>query len=95
MILQEELGEEQLISLSDNDKTLGDTLALTVGRIRENIKLKRAIRYKASDDINVFGAVHPPTSTNTGKYGSLLALKCARPDDIITNQLCIHIIGKF
>ena len=85
------------MSLKDESgETLGDSLALTVGSLKENIKIQQATILKSEPGVDIVGIAHPSSSTSlTGKYAALLALQNPNQNSEIAKQLCLHIIGKF
>ncbi|KAJ6646891.1 Elongation factor Ts, mitochondrial [Pseudolycoriella hygida] len=82
-------------------KSLGDELALLIGNVGENATLRRAICFKSSDPIVLFGVSHPTnfsasTNVHLGKYGSIVAAKCTGDLDdnsTLPKNICQHIIG--
>ena len=93
----------------EDGKLLSDHTALLIGRVGENVTLRRAYCFQASEEILVAGYTHPiPQNTNKtlfGKYGALVAFKQILPgstEETVTKLpveqlgrlLCQHIIGK-
>jgi elongation factor Ts len=94
---------------AENGKLLSDHTALLIGSVGENVSLRRAYCFQASEGILVGGYTHPTTqNTNKtlfGKYGALVAFKQILPgsnEDTVAKLsveqlgklLCQHIIGK-
>lgn len=78
-------------------KTVGDVLALAIGSLGENMTAARATCITVSPDIQLVGASHPSSSSDsplTGRYGSILALKTEGTLTHIAKELCAHVIGK-
>lgn len=89
------------IKLADG-KSLGDHLALMIGTVGENASLNRAICYKAPENINLIGYVHPAPIEEVpsdvpqfGKYGSILAYKQTASDSNaeVAKKVCQHVVG--
>ncbi|XP_058057786.1 elongation factor Ts, mitochondrial [Anopheles bellator] len=90
----------------EDGKTLGDHLALVIGMVGENATLNRAICYKAPENIELTGYVHPAPNDETpvdvplvGKYGSLVAFRAEQSDSeenditLVARKICQHIVG--
>lgn len=75
-------------------KSLADLVALSVGKIGENIQLARAVKISSPPELQLRGYVHPPNEKGVlvGKYATVVAFKNAN-DERLTKQLCAHIIG--
>jgi elongation factor Ts len=82
-----------------NEKSIADHTALMIGKVKENIIVKRALCMSVPSDVLLVGSTHPFSLSNNilcGKYGVLLAFKSitiAKQQEIGQN-LCQHIIGK-
>lgn len=87
----------------DDNKTLGDHLALLIGTVGENTNLRRAICYKVPETLQLVGYAHSTVDQQTsgnllrGKYGALAAFRASTnsQDDKLEVQKKIlqHIIG--
>uniref|UniRef100_A0A0N4UJE6 Elongation factor Ts, mitochondrial n=1 Tax=Dracunculus medinensis TaxID=318479 RepID=A0A0N4UJE6_DRAME len=86
---------------SENKKmTINDLLANTVGKIGENIVLKKVYGIVADPDIMLSGYTHPKEGTkevNMGRFASIVGLRRFAPGDFplktIGEQICQHIVG--
>jgi len=94
----------------EDGKLLSDHVALLIGSVGENIALRRAYCFQASNGILVAGYTHPtPQNANKtlfGKYGALVAFRQTLPGSTehetvaklpveqLGKLLCQHIIGK-
>lgn len=98
------LESESLKNLKlDDGKSLSDHLALLIGKIGENTVLKRAICYKTSDSIKLFGMTHPAPSSFEdgkvimGKYGTIAAFNSNTQNTSeireVYRKICQHIVG--
>ncbi|ETN66170.1 elongation factor ts [Anopheles darlingi] len=93
----------------DDGKSLGDHLALVIGTVGENATLNRAICFKAPENIQLTGYVHPAPNEEipldvpqVGKYGSLVAFRAEQSatggsegEDaaLVARKVCQHIVG--
>ena len=69
----------QLKQSSENDKTLADLVALSIGQIGENILAKKSTIFHTNcEDTHLIGFTHPSGDIRKGfcygKYGILLAI---------------------
>lgn len=99
------LESESLKNLKlDDGKTLNEHLALLIGKLGENTVLKRAICYKTTEAIKLFGMTHPaPPSlieegkVMLGKYGTIAAFNSNTSESPEVRQVyrkvCQHIVG--
>lgn len=88
---------------TDDGKTLGDHLALLIGIVGENATMKRAICFKANNELQLSGYAHPAPAnapntvqniTQVGKYGTIVAFRGATTlDEELQKNLCQHIVG--
>lgn len=93
----------------EDGKLLSDHTALLIGSVGENVALRRACCFQASEGILVAGYTHPtPQKSNRtlfGKYGALVSFKQVLPGtteetvaklpvEELGRLLCQHIIGK-
>uniref|UniRef100_A0A8R1I190 Elongation factor Ts, mitochondrial n=1 Tax=Caenorhabditis japonica TaxID=281687 RepID=A0A8R1I190_CAEJA len=91
----------ELANLSDTDgKNMRDVLSLAIGKLGENMAVKRVKVYKAPQGTDLFGASHPKDGTEQlpmGRFISLVALTQSAPGSIssqqLAGQICQHIIG--
>ncbi|KAK7872313.1 hypothetical protein R5R35_002765 [Gryllus longicercus] len=105
-----QLDAEILKSLKVHDgKTLSDHLALVIGKVGENLSLRRATCFHAADGILLAGYAHPSpnfqSSVLLGKFGAVVAYQADSPSqsdtklrenlsvDEIGRQLCQHVVG--
>jgi len=103
LLCRTEFQQESLKNLlSDNEKKLGDELALTIGLVGENAMLKRAVCFKVTDEIQLTGLAYPNNLNSLavndqvqfGNYGTLIALKSPNilPEELKKN-ICLQIVG--
>lgn len=91
----------ELGDLSDNSgKNMREVLSLAIGKLGENMAVKRVKAYKAPEGTTLFGSSHPKDGTDQlpmGRFISLVALKQPTPGIIssqqLASQICQHIIG--
>ncbi|CAL2044678.1 CBN-TSFM-1 protein [Caenorhabditis brenneri] len=91
----------ELGDLSDQDgKNMREVLSLAIGKLGENMAVKRVKAYKAPEGTKLFGASHPKDGTDQvpmGRFISLIAMKQSAPGSIssqqLAGQICQHIIG--
>lgn len=86
----------------EDGKSLGDHLALMIGTVGENASLNRAICYRAPEDVQLTGYVHPAPVESVpsdipqyGKYGSILAFRNTSADanGEVAKKVCQHVVG--
>lgn len=104
------LDSEHLKSLKAEDgKFLSDHVALIIGKVGENLSLRRATCFQTINGISLAGYAHPSTNfqapVSTGKFGAVVAYKIDStlendekthnnvPLDEIGRQLCQHVVG--
>ncbi|CAJ0577079.1 unnamed protein product, partial [Mesorhabditis spiculigera] len=85
---------------SDDGKTLKEIVAMAVGRLGENISMRRVEAYYAPEGSVLYGGSHPKEGTDEypmGRFVSVVAIARAPsaqfPTERLANQLCQHIIG--
>lgn len=87
---------------TEDGKSLGDQLALLIGTVGENASLKRAICFKANNELKLIGYAHPAASSNAtmqnttqfGKYGAIMAMRSyANLEEELLKNICQHIVG--
>lgn len=88
---------------TEEGRTLGDHLALLIGAIGENATIRRALCFKANNDLKLVGYAHPaPTNVGTtegitqvGKYGAIVAYRSTHPllDFEFHKSICQQIVG--
>lgn len=91
----------ELGDLADADgKNMREVLSLAIGKLGENMAVKRVKAYKAPEGTALFGASHPKDGTDElpmGRFISLVALSQPKPGSIssqqLASQICQHIIG--
>nr|ACO15630.1 Elongation factor Ts, mitochondrial precursor [Caligus clemensi] len=102
---KEEMSEWR--SLSEEGKTLADLIALNIGRIGENIVLKRSVLFSVPEGVSLSAVTHPSARIDNedvlyGRLGTILAYSKDPHHGIIpegqtvgsmARQLCQHIIG--
>ncbi|CAI4231636.1 unnamed protein product [Auanema sp. JU1783] len=82
-------------------KTLDEVVALSVGKLGENIAVKKAQILVAPEGASLYCSSHPKEGTESvsmGRFVSVVALSRAEkkglfPTEKLANQLCQHIIG--
>ncbi|CAJ0590017.1 unnamed protein product [Cylicocyclus nassatus] len=91
-----------IASLSDsNGKSLNEVLAMTVGKLGENITVRSITALYAPQGTSLFSAAHPREgvpSVSMGKFVSVIALRRDEapglfPTDRLAAQICQHVIG--
>ncbi|XP_065577973.1 elongation factor Ts, mitochondrial-like isoform X1 [Artemia franciscana] len=101
------LTEEELKGfLAPDGSTLADIIALNIGQIGENMKLRRGVGAFANPSVHMSCYTHPTVtgfcpSVMTGKFGALAFFKRtseeAMPEnwtmDTLGRQICQHIVG--
>ncbi|XP_038049138.1 elongation factor Ts, mitochondrial-like [Patiria miniata] len=98
-------GDEMKEFIIDDQKSLQDQAALTIGKVGENMSLNRALCMVAASDHFIGSYVHSvqqrqqKSKCMVGKYGALVAFRRTgdastdfRPDDV-GRRLCQHIVG--
>ncbi|KAG7207597.1 hypothetical protein KM043_009220 [Ampulex compressa] len=74
-----------------------DHTVLAIGRLGENINIRRAACMAAQPKVKLYGCTHPaplnPVPVSFGKYGALVALESQNDIDVLGLQLCQHVIG--
>lgn len=82
---------------TQNGKSLADHTVLAIGRLGENINIRRAACMAAQPKVKLYGCTHPaplnPVPVSFGKYGALVALESQNDIDVLGLQLCQHVIG--
>ncbi|XP_033189952.1 elongation factor Ts, mitochondrial [Bombus vancouverensis nearcticus] len=82
---------------ADDGKSLSDHSALTIGRVGENINIRRALCMSVQPSVYLYGCIHPtpvnPVSSLFGRYGAFVVLQSDKEKEILGTQLCQHIIG--
>ncbi|CAP39598.1 Protein CBR-TSFM-1 [Caenorhabditis briggsae] len=87
--------------LTDKEgKNMREVLSLAIGKLGENMAVKRVKAYKAPEGTTLFGASHPKDGSDElpmGRFISLVALKQTSKGSIssqqLAGQICQHIIG--
>lgn len=77
-------------------KSLADIVALSIGKIGENIQLMRGVKFVCPSDLSLVAYAHPaPVSEEGlfGKYAAVVAFKNVK-DVNLAHQLTAHIVGK-
>ncbi|KAL4232317.1 hypothetical protein ACF0H5_009888 [Mactra antiquata] len=92
------LDNNEINSMKDEDVTLSDKVALLVGKLGENIAIRRAASISKDSSTVVSSFVHasgPPMVKDGIKLGKFAAItKVEIPDvDGIAKELCQHIVG--
>ncbi|RCN30863.1 putative translation elongation factor Ts [Ancylostoma caninum] len=91
-----------LNSLADSDgKPLSEVLAMTVGKLGENITVRSINALYAPSGTFLYSAAHPREglpSVSMGKFVSVIALRRANveglfPTEKLASQICQHVIG--
>ncbi|RCN30422.1 putative translation elongation factor Ts [Ancylostoma caninum] len=91
-----------LNSLADSDgKPLSEVLAMTVGKLGENITVRSINALYAPAGTFLYSAAHPREglpSVSMGKFVSVIALRRANveglfPTEKLASQICQHVIG--
>uniref|UniRef100_A0A7E4W816 Elongation factor Ts, mitochondrial n=1 Tax=Panagrellus redivivus TaxID=6233 RepID=A0A7E4W816_PANRE len=83
------------------NRSVKEAIAMTVGKLGENITVARANVLVAPEGVDVFGRSHPRDGTDKvemGRYVSVLGIRRAGensrfPTDKLAAQLCQHVIG--
>ncbi|CAD5225157.1 unnamed protein product [Bursaphelenchus okinawaensis] len=85
---------------TDKGRNIKEAVTMLVGKLGENITLKKAEILLARDGMNVYGHVHPNVGTGDVQIGhaaSVLALtrenESSFSTNVLANQICQHIIG--
>ncbi|XP_056418596.1 elongation factor Ts, mitochondrial isoform X1 [Hyla sarda] len=97
---------EEILQMKTDDVTIKDVLALTIGKLGENMLMRRAAWVMVSSDLFIgtymHGALQPdlPSLTNMsyGKYGSLVVCRKADTDSTsniteLGRRLGQHVVG--
>jgi elongation factor Ts len=87
--------------LTRKNRPVKEAIAMTVGKLGENITISRAQIYIAPSNTEVFARSHPREGTETvemGRFVSIVGLDRKSnvtqfPTDKIASQLCQHVIG--
>ncbi|KAM4700468.1 elongation factor Ts, mitochondrial [Discoglossus pictus] len=87
------LGREQLLQMKSEESSMKDQLALAIGKIGENMTIKRAIWVTAPSDVFIGSYMHGTLPTDTpslanmafGKYGALVI--CKETDHTLKNNM--------
>ncbi|CAB3397975.1 unnamed protein product [Caenorhabditis bovis] len=86
--------------VNKDGKNLRDVLSLSIGKLGENMVLKRLKAYKAPKGTHLYGSAHPKESSGDvvmGRFVSLIAIDHTPQGSIGTEQLaaqlCQHVIG--
>lgn len=102
VIPEHKLKNEQI--QSGDGETVADTVAWTIGKLGENIKISKAITM-TTEASNVIGSyVHGPFVTSLGgcslgRYGGMVAVKARQGDadmdsvERLANRLAQHVVG--
>ncbi|XP_020502504.2 elongation factor Ts, mitochondrial isoform X1 [Labrus bergylta] len=95
------LAGDEVCKLSvDEGASLADRVALTIGRLGENMSVKRAVTLSVPAEWNVGSYVHGGVSSQTkvamGRYGALVVFKGGKEgeQDILGHKLGQHIVGE-
>ncbi|XP_061076310.1 elongation factor Ts, mitochondrial [Conger conger] len=95
------LSAEELAALSVSEGArLADLLALTIGRLGENISLKRALAVVVPADWHIGSYVHGSGSgaagVTMGRYGALVVFQGGQPGDTqaLGRRLGQHVVGE-
>ncbi|KAE9551059.1 hypothetical protein FO519_005726 [Halicephalobus sp. NKZ332] len=86
---------------TSKNRPVKEAIAMTVGKLGENINIARAQVHVAPSKIPVFVQCHPKNGTSTtemGRYASILGISRTQnatsfPTEKLAAQLCQHIIG--
>ncbi|CAD5231583.1 unnamed protein product [Bursaphelenchus xylophilus] len=91
--------DENLLRTEGN-KTVKEAIAMLIGKLGENITLKKAEILVAKKGLDIYGHVHPNVDSSgvkIGQFVSVLTLgrdqSSSLPTDVLANQICQHIIG--
>ncbi|XP_053564186.1 elongation factor Ts, mitochondrial [Bombina bombina] len=98
------LGQEDLLQLKTEESLLKDQLALAIGKLGENMSIKRAVWVMTTSDVFVGSYMHGTLPTETpflanmafGKYGALVMCQAADPKGNIAElgrRLGQHVVG--
>uniref|UniRef100_A0AC34FFH3 Elongation factor Ts, mitochondrial n=1 Tax=Panagrolaimus sp. ES5 TaxID=591445 RepID=A0AC34FFH3_9BILA len=87
--------------LTRQNRTVKEAIAMTVGKLGENITISRAQVYIAPSDIEVYARSHPrdgTKATEMGRFVSIVGIQrhpngTQFPTDKLASQLCQHVIG--
>lgn len=95
---------KQLTSLpweEQSGKLLSDLVAIKIGRLGENMAVRRAVCLRVPDDSNVGCYVHPIADSQDrmdnfffGKYGAIVALKKLIPNPEVHTPLTVEQCGR-
>ncbi|XP_060898592.1 elongation factor Ts, mitochondrial isoform X1 [Labrus mixtus] len=95
------LAGDEVCKLSvDEGASLADRVALTIGRLGENMSVKRAVTLSVPAEWNVGSYIHGGVSSQTkvamGRYGALVVFKGGKEgeQDILGHKLGQHIVGE-
>nr|XP_020502504.1 elongation factor Ts, mitochondrial [Labrus bergylta] len=95
------LAGDEVCKLSvDEGASLADRVALTIGRLGENMSVKRAVTLSVPAEWNVGSYVHGGVSSQTkvamGRYGALVVFKGGKEgeQDTLGHKLGQHIVGE-
>ena len=103
--LQSAVSQDEMGSLESCEagKTLGDLVALNIGRIGENITLGSASLFSAGAGVKVAAQCHPSVGSQPGwvcgRYAAVLAYTNTstgleeEEENTLVKQLCQHIVG--
>ncbi|CAI5452102.1 unnamed protein product [Caenorhabditis angaria] len=85
---------------AESGKNLREVMSLSIGKLGENMVVKRLKALKAPEGTLLFGSSHPKDENEQvllGRFVSLIALKQEKPGGIssqqLAGQICQHIIG--
>nr|XP_061814646.1 elongation factor Ts, mitochondrial [Nerophis lumbriciformis] len=96
LLTSDELGK---LSVSDG-ATLADQVALSIGRLGENMSVRRAVTVSVPADWNIGSYVHGgiagQTEVSMGRYGSLVVFQGGKEENggILGRKLGQHIVGE-
>ncbi|XP_041633597.1 elongation factor Ts, mitochondrial isoform X1 [Cheilinus undulatus] len=95
------LAGEDVSKLSvDEGASLADRVALTIGRLGENMSVKRAVTLSVPDEWDVGSYVHGGVNSQAevamGRYGALVVFQGGREgeQDMLGRKLGQHIVGE-
>uniref|UniRef100_A0A914QRV8 Elongation factor Ts, mitochondrial n=1 Tax=Panagrolaimus davidi TaxID=227884 RepID=A0A914QRV8_9BILA len=87
--------------LTRQNRTVKEAIAMTVGKLGENITISRAQIFIAPSDIEVYARSHPREGTEATEMGRFVSVVGIHrklnvtqfPTDKLASQLCQHVIG--
>ncbi|KAK5646417.1 hypothetical protein RI129_004881 [Pyrocoelia pectoralis] len=96
------LDSDELCKLqAANGKTLSEQLILMIGSLGENATLRRAVCFKADNDIHLSAYAHPSgmqqNNVLLGRLGGLVAIRPKNEKEVdievLGKNLCQHVVG--